>query len=71
MASLGVAIMARESNIVKKIDFSNIDNINIETKIKECGGCSNNCEIVTVYKNKKLIDTWGNKCTDSEFAKNI
>ena len=39
-----------------------IDNLKLETKIKQCCGCSNNCEIVTVYRNDKLLDFWGNHC---------
>lgn len=27
-----------------------------------CGGCSNNCEIICVYRDGQLIDSWGNRC---------
>ena len=36
--------------------------IDFETKIFECGGCSNNCEILKVFKNNKVVDAWGNRC---------
>ena len=35
---------------------------NIESKMNNCNGCSNNCEMVWIYKNNKVIDYWGNKC---------
>ncbi|MDR0850579.1 MAG: hypothetical protein LBN07_03815 [Christensenellaceae bacterium] len=42
-------------------DF-NIADVLFETKGVECESCPNNCEIVCVFKNKQLIDMWGNKC---------
>ena len=51
-------------------DFD-IDNLKLETKIIECGRCSNNCEIVTVYKNDKLLDFWGNHCEKGSILKNV
>lgn len=70
MGAFGIAIMARESGIEKAFDF-NIDNYNLETKIASCGRCSNNCEIVTVYKNNALIDHWGNRCEKGNAIKNV
>ena len=61
MGAFGIAVMARESKKEHIFDF-NIDNYKLETKIANCGRCSNNCEIVTVYRNDKLIDYWGNRC---------
>ena len=61
MGALGVAIMARESKEEKVFNFE-LQDYNIETKLTSCVGCANSCEIVTVYKNNKVIDHWGNKC---------
>lgn len=61
MGAFGIAIMARNSQKEKVFDFD-IDNYTLETKIANCGRCSNNCEIVAVYKNNNLIDHWGNRC---------
>jgi len=44
---------------VYSLDIKNID---FSTKGRECGGCSNNCEILNIYKDNKIIDTWGSKC---------
>lgn len=61
MGALGVAILAKESK--KEIEFSfDIEEINFETKGIDCRGCANNCEIICVSKNNKIIDSWGNRC---------
>lgn len=61
MGALGVAILARNSK--KEQDFNfNITDITFETQGVECEKCSNNCEVICIYKNGVLIDAWGNKC---------
>lgn len=65
MGALGVAILAKKSNIKKKFSFD-IEDINFETKGINCRGCSNNCEIICVSKDKKVIDAWGNRCEKGE-----
>lgn len=61
LGALGIAILAKKnkSNIKYSLD---IDDIKFETKGVECNGCSNNCEILKIYKNDELIDVWGNRC---------
>lgn len=61
MGALGVAILAKKSGIEKEFDFD-IENIKFETRGLECHRCSNNCEIICVCKNNKIIDAWGNRC---------
>lgn len=61
MGALGVAILAHTSNLEQDFDFS-LTEMNFETKGLECNGCSNNCEIICVKRENKLIDSWGNKC---------
>lgn len=70
MAAFGIAVMARESGYESVFDF-NVDKYNIETKLLNCSKCSNNCLVVEVYKNNKLIDKWGNKCNREELIKNM
>lgn len=65
MGALGVAILAKKSNIKKKFSFD-IENVNFETRGINCRGCSNNCEIICVSKDKKIIDSWGNRCEKGE-----
>ena len=64
MGALGIAILSKngEKNINYTLD---IEDINFETKGIECSGCSNNCEILKIYKNSDLIDVWGSKCGKS------
>ena len=61
LGALGVAILAKKSKVNKAFNF-NISNISFETKGHNCHGCANNCEIVSVFRNNKLIDSWGNRC---------
>ena len=61
MGAIGIAILSSKNKSDKEFDL-NINNIKFETKGFECMGCSNNCEIVKIYKNDKLIDAFGNKC---------
>lgn len=64
MGALGVAILSKKE---EEINFTfNIENINFETKGIECKGCSNNCEIIKVMKDKEIIDSWGNRCPKGE-----
>lgn len=61
MGALGVAVLSKEGQNETPFNF-NISDINFETRGVECSKCPNNCEIICVYKNKDLIDAWGNKC---------
>ena len=64
MGALGIAILSKNGE--KDINYNlNIENIKFETKGLECMGCSNNCEILKIYKNNNLIDVWGSKCGKS------
>ena len=70
MGALGVAILAKKSK--KEIDFSfDIEEINYETKGINCHKCSNNCEIICVIKDKKIIDAWGNRCEKGEVKEKV
>lgn len=61
MGALGIAILSKKEK--KEIDFDfNIINVNFETKGNECQKCPNHCEIITIKKDNKIIDFWGNRC---------
>jgi predicted CoA-substrate-specific enzyme activase len=68
MGAIGVAILARESGIESEFDFSIVD-MSFVTKGVDCGRCANNCEIICVYKEGKLIDSWGNRCEKGAIRK--
>lgn len=61
MGALGIAILAKKNKTSKNYSLD-IGNLNFETKGSSCNGCSNNCEILKIYKNNELIDIWGNRC---------
>lgn len=68
MGALGVAILSKKAPMKKKFEFS-ITEDDFETRGVECNKCSNHCEIICVSKNKKLIDSWGNRCSNGELMK--
>lgn len=61
MGAIGAAILARRSLQRTVFDFS-VKNMDFVTRERNCGGCSNNCEVICVYRNGSLIDFWGNRC---------
>lgn len=61
MGALGIALIAKKSNKETHFNFDIKDN-DYKTIGRECSGCANNCEIVSVYKNDEIIDQYGNKC---------
>lgn len=64
MGALGVAIISKNMNKNgNKLDFDfNIKDIEYKTVGSECKGCSNNCEIVSIYRENILIDKMGGRC---------
>lgn len=60
MGAIGVAILSKRE---KEIEFNfNIMDYKYHTTSNYCNGCPNNCEIMMVKKDKKIIDSWGNRC---------
>jgi predicted CoA-substrate-specific enzyme activase len=70
MGALGAAILSRnvlfqKSGAESIFDF-NLKNISHKTKSRECTKCPNNCEIIEIYRNETLLDSWGNKCDNGK-----
>lgn len=61
MGALGAAILAEKSEKRNEFDFA-VEDRNFQTREACCGRCSNNCEIICVYRDGVLIDSWGNRC---------
>lgn len=61
MGAIGIAILGRRSRARKKFDFA-IEDMEFRTREASCGRCPNNCEIICVYRDDVLIDSWGNRC---------
>lgn len=70
MGALGIAILSQRANKEnKELDFNfDVKDIEFKTLGVECNGCSNNCEIVYVYKNGKVIDKIGGRCEKSNIV---
>lgn len=61
MGAIGIAILSRKNKTKKNYDLSMFD-VSFETRGFECKDCSNNCEILRIFKDNKLIDSLGSKC---------
>lgn len=61
MGALGAAILARRGTERRAFDFA-IEDMEFKTREAYCGRCSNNCEIICVFRDNKMIDSWGNRC---------
>lgn len=61
MGAIGVAILSSKDKHKKKYNLD-IQDVSFRTVGKECKGCTNRCELLNIYKDEKLLDTWGSKC---------
>ena len=61
MGAIGIAILSRRGKTNKVYDLSIVD-VDFETRGFECMDCSNNCEVLRIFKDNKLVDAWGSKC---------
>ena len=60
LGALGVAILSKKE---PEINFSfDIVEEDFKTSSINCSGCPNNCEIICIKKDDKLLDSWGNRC---------
>lgn len=59
--AFGVAVIARRKGVEKPFSFE-LTQAHFVTKGVTCSGCANNCEVICIYKDNRLIDFWGNKC---------
>lgn len=61
MGAIGIAVLARKNKIGKTYSLE-LEEITFDTKATECNRCSNNCELLKIYRNNELVDSWGSKC---------
>ena len=61
MGAIGIAVLARRNKIGSTYSLE-LENVSFETKATDCGLCANNCELLKIYRNNKLVDSWGSKC---------
>ncbi len=72
MGAFGAALLAADAGSVQaqesgpfatgEFDFDAALDFDYTTREIECGQCANNCEIICVYRDGDLIDSWGNRC---------
>ncbi|RDB64504.1 2-hydroxyglutaryl-CoA dehydratase [Gordonibacter sp. 28C] len=75
MGAFGVALLAAETGAGRgteacggepsrddAFDFDAIGDFAFKTREIECSKCANHCEIICVYRDDELIDSWGNRC---------
>ena len=69
MGAYGAALLAADAPVAKRKPFDfNVSDFEFTTREIICQKCANHCEIVCVYKDDTLIDSWGNRC-DKEALK--
>lgn len=79
MGAYGVALLAADAGPVAAtdegpfasgtFDFEAALDFEFVTREVECGHCANHCEIICVYRDNELIDSWGNRCERGAIAK--
>lgn len=64
MGAIGAAILAKNDMDNKRTKFSGFSLVNVpfSTRLFECGGCPNMCEVVEILKDSKVIDRYGDRC---------
>lgn len=76
MGAFGVALLAADAGpvglagtgpfVTGAFDFDAALDFEFTTREVECGKCANHCEIICVYRDRDLIDAWGNRCEKGE-----
>ncbi len=61
MGAIGIAILAKRNKTGHNYSLE-INNLKFVTKAFECNKCPNVCEILKIYRNDELVDSWGSKC---------
>lgn len=64
MGAIGAAILAKKETDHRETRFSGFSLVDIpfSTRVFECGGCPNNCEVVEIIKDDEAIDRYGDRC---------
>lgn len=63
MGAFGAALLAADAPESRRRPFAwDVDDFEFRTREVVCGRCANHCEVVCVYRDDELIDSWGNRC---------
>ena len=70
MGAFGVALLAADAAPDGRapFDFEQMLDFDFATREVECKGCANRCEIICVYRDGEIIDSWGNRCEKGAIA---
>ena len=72
MGAIGAALLAMENHqyteAQTKFKGWQVGEMHFHSITCDCTGCSNNCEIIKVIKDKQVIDAWGNRCPKGELV---
>ena len=61
MGAIGIAVLARRNKTGHTYSLE-LKNVKFITKAFECHRCPNTCELLKIYRNDELVDSWGSKC---------
>lgn len=61
MGAIGIAVLARRNKTGSTYSLE-MNNLKFITKAFECHKCPNTCELLKIYRNDELVDSWGSKC---------
>ncbi|MEO0079705.1 MAG: acyl-CoA dehydratase activase [candidate division WOR-3 bacterium] len=64
MGAIGAAILAAEATECRKTAFAGFEvaDVQFETRLFECDGCPNRCEVVETLREGTIIDRYGDRC---------
>ncbi|TJW11293.1 acyl-CoA dehydratase activase [Parvibacter caecicola] len=72
MGAYGAALLAADAGPVREaengpfasgtFDFEAVQDFDFKTREIECQKCANHCEVICVYRDRDIIDSWGNRC---------
>jgi len=66
MGAIGIALLTKDvlAREERYTQFAGLDiaEIKFDTRVFECEGCPNTCEVVEVHREGRLIDRYGHRC---------
>ncbi len=64
MGAIGAAILAAEHTRGRSSSFAGFEvaEINFESRVFECEGCPNRCEVVETLREAEVVDRYGDRC---------
>ena len=72
MGAFGVALLAADAGPIEgaesgpfadgSFDFEAMLDFDFKTREIECQKCAMHCQVICVYRDKDIIDSWGNRC---------